>query len=209
MMLLHGFASSKYSTKALYFSKKFRSLKQYRFIPFDFNPTPLDFKYMTISGMIDRLRQHVLEHRIQRMRVIASSLGSLVALHFTHRYGIIEKMLLLAPALHYKPRGITEEQLEEWKDRGEGEVEHYRFNRSIPLWYRFHEDGLHYSMKIPPSVPLIILHGRKDNVVPIEESREYALQHPKMVKLIEVDSDHLLHDELDFAWQLVTDELLT
>ncbi len=209
VMFFHGFASSRHSRKAVFFRRKFRAMRGYRFISFDFNPTPEDFRYMTISGMIDRIRQFTIDKRIRKMRVIASSMGALVALHFARRYGMVEKMLLLAPALFYRPRGITDDQLRQWKEQGEGEVYHYRFEKSIPLWYQFHLDGLRYSRPIPPPVKMTILHGRRDDVVPIVESRDYTKQYSGMIKLVEVDSDHFLHDHLDVAWQLVIEDLIT
>ncbi len=208
ILFLHGFASSRHSAKASYFRKKIRLLRRYRFHAFDFNPTPLDFKYLTITGMIERLRQHILERRIHRLRIIGSSLGALVALHFAHRYGMVEKMLLLAPALCYEPRGLTETQQEEWKRRGEGEVFHYHFNQKIPVWYDFHLDGLRYSSFIHPPIPITIIHGMRDDIVPVEESRDYANRYPSLVTLVEVDSDHLLYDHLELIWQRVKTDLL-
>jgi pimeloyl-ACP methyl ester carboxylesterase len=99
ILLLHGFASSGQSTKAQYLREKLASVGQVTFDAFDFNPTPKDFEYLTITGMIDRLRQYVLDRHRGLFSVIASSLGGLVALHYARRYGGIERALLLAPAV--------------------------------------------------------------------------------------------------------------
>lgn len=46
-------------------------------------------------------------------------------------------------------------------------------------------------------IPTLILHGNKDDIVPIEVSRDFAKQ-KQDVQLIEVDSNHSLdvHEEL-------------
>ena len=67
ILLLHGFASSGQSTKAQYFREKFKALPQVEFHTIDFNPTPRDFEYMTVTGMINRLRQYVLDHRLENI----------------------------------------------------------------------------------------------------------------------------------------------
>ncbi len=53
---LHGFASSGQGAKAQYFRSKFEPLSEVTFHAFEFNPTPTDFQYMTITGLINRLR---------------------------------------------------------------------------------------------------------------------------------------------------------
>ena len=44
---------------------------------------------------------------------------------------------------------------------------------------------------LTPPAPITIVHGRGDDVIPIDVSREYAEAHPG-VKLVEVDDDHRL-----------------
>jgi pimeloyl-ACP methyl ester carboxylesterase len=46
------------------------------------------------------------------------------------------------------------------------------------------------------SLPTLILHGKNDEVIPINASREYARLRP-WVELIELDSDRGLIDVLD------------
>jgi pimeloyl-ACP methyl ester carboxylesterase len=117
VLLLHGFASSGQSAKAQYFGRRFAALPRVEFRALDFNPTRRDFEYVTVTGMIDRLRQYVLDHRLGTVRVIGSSMGALVGLHYAHRFGGVERMLLLAPALSWLSGGLTEEELAQWKER--------------------------------------------------------------------------------------------
>jgi pimeloyl-ACP methyl ester carboxylesterase len=199
-LLLHGYASSANSHKAHYLRQKFHGVPRMQFEAFDFNPTPNDFEFMTITGMINRLRQHILGHDLTTVNLIGSSMGALVGLHYAHRFRGVKRMLLLAPALFYDELlGATE--LNRWQRQGVAMVHHYAFMREVPLRYGIHADGQQYKATIPPPVPIVIVHGRNDDVVPIDRSRNYAATYGDMVSLIEVDSDHRLNERLDFIWK--------
>jgi len=201
VLLLHGFASSGQSTKAQYLKEKFKALPQVEFRALDFNPTPRDFEYMTVTGMINRLRQYVVDHHLGNVSIIGSSLGALVGLHYAHRFGGVEKMLLLAPGLSWLSGGLSETELEQWDRAGAAPVFHYAFEQALPVRYDLHVDGLRYLEPIAPTVPITIIHGRNDDVVPIDNSRRYAANFPDKVRLIEVDADHTLNDLLPFIWE--------
>jgi pimeloyl-ACP methyl ester carboxylesterase len=208
ILLLHGFASSGRSTKAQFFAEKFGALPWVQFHALDFNPTPTDFEYMTITGLVNRLRQYVLDHDLGDVSVIGSSLGSLVALHYGHRFGEVNRMLLLAPALSYGMNEADAEQLQRWQEVGTVPIFHYAFESEVGLRFGFHVDGLQYLDPVVPPAPTMIIHGRSDDVVPIENSRSYVARFPHLVQLIEIDSDHRLNDQLAFIWTRVQSFLL-
>jgi pimeloyl-ACP methyl ester carboxylesterase len=208
IVLLHGFASSGQSTKAQYLREKLASVPGVSFDAFDFNPTPRDFEYLTITGMIGRLRQYVLDRHRGLLNLIASSLGGLVALHYARRYGGVERALLLAPAVAYMEREYSAKEMEQWRDAGTLPFHHYGFDQELPLRYDFHQDGLRYRQPVPPVMPVMIVHGRQDEVVPVEYSRQYAVDYPDRLQLIEVDSVHTLYDQLPFIWDKVRSFLI-
>jgi pimeloyl-ACP methyl ester carboxylesterase len=209
VLLLHGFASSAQSTKAQYLGPRFKALPQVEFRALDLNPTPKDFEYMTVTGMINRLRQYVLDHRLGAVRIIGSSMGALVGLNYAHRFGGVEKMLLLAPALSWLSGGLTGEELAHWEKLGAVPVFHYAFEKEIPLRYDLQVDGLHYLQPVPPPAPMTIIHGVHDDTVPIDSSRQYAASFPDQVQLVEVDAEHTLNDQLPLIWGYVQSFLLT
>ncbi len=213
ILFLHGFASSSQGVKGRFLRDRFAELDraEAEFHGLDFGPTPRDFEYMTITGMINRLRQAVLERGLGEVRLVGSSLGSLVGLHYAHRFGGVTKLLLLAPVLRYPTAGArasNEAQLGQWKEAGIAPTFHYAFEREVPLRYYFHVDGLRYHDPVPPPAPMVIIHGRDDEVVPIAGSREYAAARPDRVELIEVDSGHWLNDHLPLVWEHVRTFLL-
>lgn len=207
ILYLHGFASSAQSTKAQYFGEKFKAF-QVEFHAVDFNPTPKDFEYVTTTGLINRLRQHVLDHHLGDINIIGSSYGGLIALHYAHRFGGVEKMLLLAPGLSWLSGGLAEKELEQWKKAGAAPVFHHAFEKEIPVRYDLQVDGLLYSESVPPAAPITIIHGQGDKTVPIEPSRVYATDFPDSVRLIEVDADHDLNGHLEYIWEYAQSFLL-
>jgi len=205
---LHGFASSGQSTKAQYFRERFKALSEVEFHAIDFNPTPKDFEYMTTTGLIDRLRQYVLDHQLENLSLVGSSFGGLVALHYAHRFAGIDRMLLLAPALIWLSAGLSDQELEQWKKAGVEPVLHRGFQKEIPVRYDLHADGLHYLEPIPPAAPILIIHGQSDTTVPIDHSRTYTARFSDRVRLIEVDADHDLNGHLEFIWERVQSFIL-
>lgn len=208
VLYLHGFASSPQGTKARYLQKKLSGLPNVEFHVPDFNPTARDFEYMTTTGLIDRLRQYVLDHGLQRLLLIGSSYGGLIALHYAHRFGGVARMLLLAPGLAWLSGGLSDEALAEWERSHTSPMAHPAFDSEIPVRYDLQVDGLRYLNRIPPPTPVLIIHGQQDKTVPIDHSREYAAHYPEHVQLIEVQADHDLSPHLDMIWQHVSEFLL-
>lgn len=207
VLFLHGFASSGQGAKAEYLRAQCKSYPGVTFHAPDLNPTPKDFEFMTVTGMINRLRQYVWDHHLETCCLIGSSMGALVGLHYAHRFEGVEKLLLLAPVLSYF-EGISKDALEQWKSAGQIQTYHYAFEREIPLCYDLHLDGMCYLEQVPPAVPTRILHGRCDEVIPTHKSREYQARYPQRVDLLELDSDHALNDQLPFIWEQVGSFLL-
>ncbi|MDZ7844274.1 MAG: YqiA/YcfP family alpha/beta fold hydrolase [Anaerolineales bacterium] len=208
VVYLHGFASSPEGEKGKFFQKNIVDLNNVRYLAINFNPTPQDFRMLTITGMINRLRQFLLDHDVIRPLLIGSSLGGLVGLRYASSYQV-ERMLLLAPLLAYQSLSMDDYALSRWKESGVIEIDHYAFPGKIDLGYRFHLDGLDYQEMIQPAAQTRIIHGRKDERVSIEDSRFYAEKHPQRVRLIEVDSDHRLKDQHEFIWKQIKSFLLT
>ncbi len=205
---VHGFTSSGQSAKAQYFRERFKALPFVEFHAPDFNPTPADFEYMTTTGLINRLRQYVLDHALGDFSIIGSSFGGLIGLHYAHRFGGVDKMLLLAPALLWLSGGLSQKELGQWEEAGAAPVFHEALQQTIPVRYDLHRDGLGYLEMVPPPSPITIIHGRSDDTVPIDHSRAYAADFPDKVRLVEVDANHDLNDHLAMIWEYVQSFLL-
>lgn len=208
ILYLHGFASSAQGTKARFLQRRLAGRDAVSFHALEFNPTPTDFAYLTTTGMINRLRQYLLDRGLagaappDRVFLVGSSMGGLVALNYAHRFGGIAALLLLAPALSYLSGERTGADMDTWRERGTGEVYHFGFQRRLPLRYDIEIDGRNYAEAPPPAAPTIIIHGTKDEVVPFATSRAYAARFPALVRLLAVEASHSgLNEHLDLIWQ--------
>jgi pimeloyl-ACP methyl ester carboxylesterase len=208
ILFLHGFASSARTTKAQYLDQRLSKFSDVMFRAIDFCPTPKDFEYMTTTGMINRLRQYVHDHALEKVSIIGSSYGGLIAMHYAHRFCGIERMLLLAPVLHRLSGEPNHKELIQWRETGVATVFHFAFGKDLPLRYDFEADGFGYAEFVPPAIPTLIIHGQRDTSVPVEDSRQYALRYPDKVQLIEVDADHDLNSHLPLIWEHVQSFLL-
>lgn len=208
VLWLHGLSGVGRGVKSDFLATR---LARYPWIGFhrvEFNPTPDSFRAKTVSGMIERLHAYLREHDLDEVDVVASSLGSLVALHYARRHGGIRRMVMLAPLLAYLPPASFGDTLCAWEADGSIEVEHAGFGRKLPLDYGFHLDALRYAQPVPPPVPAIILHGRRDALIPPFLSAAYAAAYSQHVDLVEVDADHDMVDALDDIWSAIAGTLL-
>ena len=132
--------------------------------------------------------------------VIGSSMGGLASLLAAKRLSKRPlRLLLCAPAfgIHRSWRQrLGESVFKEWKCRGVMSYPHAGLNRPIELPYQF---WIECRDAMPAEVlhPTAIIHGRRDDVVSIEESRLVASAFPDLVQLFEVDDDHRLGLSLD------------
>jgi pimeloyl-ACP methyl ester carboxylesterase len=208
VLFLHGFSSSAQCVKARYFGEKFADLPEVTYHAVEFNPTPTDFFYMTTTGLVDRLRQYILDHQLENVHFIGSSYGGLVAVLYAHRFGGIARMLLLAPGLRWLSGGLSEPELAYWEQAGVVRIPHLAFEEELPIRYDLQRDGLAYLDVVPPAAPATIIHGYRDSAVPIEDSRAYAADYADQVHLIEVDATHDLNGHLELVWEQVQSFLL-
>jgi pimeloyl-ACP methyl ester carboxylesterase/RimJ/RimL family protein N-acetyltransferase len=206
---LHGFASSPSSGKALFFKQKLAGWGIALYIP-DLN-TP-DFSTLTLTSMIDRLNEVVQECGDGRVYIIASSLGSMVALHFLDRFksnaSRVEKMMFLAPSFDFArtyQRKLSDEELARWKSTGWLGIHHYSFDKQFRVHYGLIEDALKYdSYAVRFEQPLLIFHGLRDEEVDDKQSLAFA-EGRKNVTVSLLDSDHLLQDQLNLIWATAVD----
>jgi pimeloyl-ACP methyl ester carboxylesterase len=214
IIFCHGFASSAKATKAQFLQQKLDILPEVDLHVIDFNPTPIDFEYMTVTGMINRLRQYIIDRELAQVNLIGSSMGGLVALNYANRYaqdqqiGSVARLLLLAPALSYHSISRTDAELKQWQEQGFDLTEHYAFGKNLPLRYGLDQDGRFYTTPPPPIIPISIIHGHSDEIVPVTGSRDYAARYSNLVTLQEVEAGHNINDHLDLIWQEVQQFLL-
>lgn len=198
---LHGFASSPNSAKARDISDRFAQIKTKLKIP-DLNAG--DFSHLTMTRQITQVVAE-FPHNSAPVTLIGSSLGGLTAAHLGQKYPQVQRLVLLAPAFgflsHWLPK-LGDEQVQRWQQEKYLKVYHYGEGRELPLSYNFVTDATYYPENLlQRPIPTLILHGTKDEVIPIAASREFASR--PWVNLVELDSDHSLGNVMEEIWQAI------
>lgn len=197
---LHGFASSPKSRKAVYLKNRFAQTRITLEIP-DLNQG--DFTHLTLTRQIEQTAA-MFDNAATPITLIGSSFGGLTAVWLAQKYSQVQKLVLLAPAFGFPGSWFDrfpQAELEQWQKSGYKNIYHYGEDKLLPLHYEFLADGDRYKRKdLKRSLPTLIIHGKNDDVVPIEVSRNYAATHPT-AKLIELDSDHGLNNVREVIWQ--------
>jgi uncharacterized protein len=199
---LHGFASSPNSAKARDIGSRFAQIHTPLKIP-DLNLG--DFSHLTITRQLKQVAAEFPPNATP-VTLIGSSLGGLTAAHLGQQYSQVQRIILLAPAFgflsHWLPK-LGDEKLQRWQQEKYLEVYHYSEKRSLRLHYNFVTDAAQYQEgQLQRAIPTLILHGKEDEVIPIQASRDFACLRP-WVQLIELDSNHALGNVTSEIWQAI------
>ncbi|MBD2098616.1 alpha/beta fold hydrolase [Trichocoleus sp. FACHB-591] len=196
---LHGFASSPRSTKAQDLRDRFQALGIELIIP-DLNQP--DFTDLTLTRQLQQVSA-LLPADSTPVTLIGSSFGGLTAAWAAEGQPQIQRLVLLAPAFqfldHWLPR-LGAAQVERWQAEQYLSVYHYGEERSLPLNYEFIRDAAQYpTAQLRRPIPTLVLHGRVDDVIPIQASQKFAAQR-SWVEMIELESDHALINVSEQIW---------
>lgn len=197
VIYLHGFASSPASSKARFFSEKFKQAGAEVIVP---TLDGGDFRNLTITSQLEIVERAAAG---QQVILMGSSLGGYLSAVYAARHPQqVERAILMAPAFCFARRWSNElPALEEWKRAGVMEMFHYGDRRMREISYNLIADGLEYDDY--PDVPqqTLILHGGLDPVVPVAFSKEFAKLHPATTRLqVYPRSGHELTDVVDDMW---------
>ena len=158
-----------------------------------------NFEGLTITGQLRVVEKAVAGERVVLM---GSSLGGYLAALYAARHREVEKLVLLAPAFQFPTRWrarYSAEELELWRVRGTIPFFHYGFKEERGLGFQIVADAAQYEDEPAFRQPALVLHGRRDEVVPVELSKGFAERH-KNVELRVVESGHELTDVLEELW---------
>ncbi|RMH72579.1 MAG: alpha/beta fold hydrolase [Cyanobacteria bacterium J007] len=196
---LHGFASSPQSNKARQLGDRFAERHLTLHVP-DLNFG--NFTHLTFTRQLERVSR-LFPPPPSPVTLIGSSFGGLTALWLAQQSTQVDRLVILAPALHFLyfwlPT-LDPTALHDWEARGYLDVYHYGEGRDVPLHYNFVKDLQQYrDERLGRSRPTLILHGQQDEVIPIQASRAFVRDRP-WANLVELDSDHSLANVLPEIW---------
>lgn len=196
VVYLHGFASSPKSEKATYFAAQFAALGFTFAVP---DLAAGEFESLTITGQL-RLLDGLLSGRPAVL--MGSSLGGYVASLYASRHSEIPGAVLLAPAFRFARRWrelLGPSAVDEWRRTGTRTFYHYGTGREERLSYRFLEDADRYEDFPRTTQPVLVIHGRRDEVVPLALSEAFVRAQAD-ARLIILDSDHQLLNVTSIMW---------
>lgn len=193
-LYLHGFASGPGSYKgralAAYYAERGVAL------------TRLDlrlpsFEHLRLSAMMAAVRDAIGGER-DRAVVFGSSLGGLTACRVAEEDPRVSALVLLAPAFRLIERWrlrLGEEGYRAWEASGWLATHDYAEQRMSRIDFGFVHDAAAIDERsggFPDvRVPTLIIHGKADDVVDIDLSRQWA-NGKRHVRLVEVDDGHEL-----------------
>jgi alpha-beta hydrolase superfamily lysophospholipase len=190
---LHGYASSPRSSKAQYLAGGFQERGWRLEIP-DLNGE--DFRRLTLTWQLSQVERCAAGEPVH---LIGSSLGGYLAALYAARHAEVRKLILLAPAFGFArlyEESLGAERVKQWERDGVLRVMHYGRGEEADLGWQFLEDARRYEEEPAILQPCLIIHGTADDVVPVEVSRQFARTRT-CCHLMEVDSGHELHDQLE------------
>jgi pimeloyl-ACP methyl ester carboxylesterase len=155
-----------------------------------------DFEHLTITSQL-----RIIDEALGAgpAALMGSSLGGYLAALCAARRPEIPGVVLMAPAFEFGRRFRSragEAAVVEWRRRGSADFFHYGAGRQMQLGFGLIEDADRYEDFPEVTQPCLIFHGLRDDVVPVDLSRQFAAQHSN-TQLIELDSGHELTDALD------------
>lgn len=201
---LHGFASSPNSFKANYLRDRFAESAIPLKIP---NLNQGDFSNLTLTRQLEQVAREFPGEE-SKITLIGSSFGGLTSTWLAEQYPQVDRLVLLAPAFEFLSHWIASlgpKRMEQWQEQGYLPIYHYGEKRDIPLSYQFIIDAKSYvEPQLQRQLPTLIVHGVKDEVIPVEASRRFVASRP-WVKKVELDSDHGLADAMPEIWEAIRD----
>ncbi len=198
VILCHGMESNKESDKLVLLSRELaqRNLLALRF---DFAcADPGKFAEITYSGEVEDLSAafaFMRDRHPGKIALLGSSMGGTVALLFAARHADVATVVTIAAPVHperFTSRLLTPAQVQQWRETGYTFYHGQRIN--VSLLHDLEKINVPEAAK-KVDCPVLILHGDRDEVVPVEEAHELYGYLPGSKKLSILDgADHRLSD---------------
>lgn len=188
---LHGFASSPLAKKATALARALEARGHGLARP-DLNQP--SFARLSIGAALAEVDRMAAAAPTERWDLVGSSLGGLVAARWAELHpDRIERLVLLCPAFDPAalwPTIVGPAAFARWRTDGSIPLPDAAGN-VVPVHWAFYEEMCGVAAYPAVGCPTLIVHGTRDETVPIASSRRYAATHQN-VTLLEVDDDHSL-----------------
>lgn len=190
ILYLHGFASGPSSAKATLT----RAWADERRLPIaipDLNGA--GFSTLTVQSQLD-IAHAALATLPKPVVAVGSSLGGYLVALMQEGGAELASCLLMAPAFDFArrlSRALGRDAVEQWRREGSMSVYHHSERDTRSVGIAIIDEGPRFTAMPEMRIACTIVHGTQDVEVPVELSRLYARDNPR-VTLVEVEDDHTL-----------------
>lgn len=212
IILCHGFASSKKSRTFICLENMLNK-KKISTLRFDFyghGKSQGKFEDITISEAAEDILKAIeflKKEGYQKIGLVGSSFGGIASIVAAGQTKDLYVLALKSPVSNYMEKSLmkyTKTEIKEWKEKGFIIYKSYK-GKKLTLNYSFFEDsikinGYEYAKKI--SIPSLIVHGDKDDIVPIEQSRKSCSLMKNCKLEVIPKADHYFSEKKDFEKML-------
>ncbi|MFH2000467.1 MAG: YqiA/YcfP family alpha/beta fold hydrolase [Planctomycetota bacterium] len=203
---LHGFASSAQSRKGLLLAEAFAARGVWLQLPDLNRPSFARQTYSDALKVMDELDADLPEG--VRWRLSGSSMGGYLAARWAELHpDRVDRLALLCPGFNLGKRWpdlVGRDRFAQWEREGTLLFSDAT-GKEVPVHWGLIEDFSRHPACPDVCCPTLIIHGIRDEVVPIETSRTYAADRPGLVKLIPVDDNHYLMQSLNRIQEEILD----
>lgn len=217
---VHGFRSSSAHRKARHFLDHALQ-NDHSWVNFDLpchGRSEGQFRDFRVSNALDALVEVIGKFRAAPILLLGSSMGAWLAMlaaqalqkkaarsRAKSRVPTIAGAVLIAPAFdffHHYFQSQSPDAISQWRRKGVRQFTDHYDGSAYELDFAAFEDGVRHSVlenAVHYDFPIRIFHGARDEVVPLDLSRQFQALSPDSdisVRVIE-DGDHALNQHLD------------
>ncbi len=206
VVMAHGFGSNKdgASTKALSDELNKKGISTFRFDFSGRGESEGSIEQTTISDAIEDLKSAInyVYEMFDKVCLYGSSFGGIVSLGYVSKENKIILLALKSPVSSYVEKRETElgeDGIKKWREQGF--MDYTTGDKLYMIPYKFYEDSFKYSYNFYEyiKIPVFIVHGNKDEEVPVSQSLKLA-KHLKSAKLdIIKGADHRYTNKQHFS----------
>lgn len=207
VIICHGFSSSKEgSAKDIAEALKEKGINSFRFDFYGHGESDGEFEKVTVSEGVDNIinaYKYLREEGFERIGLLGTSFGGACSIQAAAQLPELAFLALRSPVTDYLDKELmtkTKSELEEWKSNGFRIYKNGK-GEERKLFYSFFEDmykNRGFTAGTNIKVDTFVVHGDKDDRVPLILSEMFVKVVPNAVLEIVSGADHIYSDpELD------------
>jgi len=198
IIYLHGLGSGPRSQKGVLVREYFTARGYEVSLPTISVPS---LEHLSPKAAVDVVIREVRAQQGRDLILMGSSFGAFIGIHAINglapdEQARIVRVVLLAPAFNpWDPQSalLTPERQRVWREAGHAPILDLQTGREVPVHYQFVEELRAFdsdSVLLP--MPVLIIHGSDDEVVPASQSQEFASSRGRVELQLVQDTHQLL-----------------